>query len=486
VVRQAMPGMKVRSLTTRVLTIATIWAAIALLVLAVIISTLYRQGTERGFKEVLRAQLYNVINSVTINASGQLEGNPQFGDLRFAQPQTGWYYIVDPINNEAAERLASVSLGGETLPVVDLSTVPFDTFYERFYEITDPFGNGILVAETEVVLDDEGRAARFRLTGNKDAVEADVADFTQTMAFAFVVFGLGSLLANAAAILFGLRPLDSVRRSLESVRNGESASLEGEFPREIEPLAGEVNALIQSNHRVVERARMQVGNLAHSLKTPIAVLLNEARTMNPDHASLVASQAEAMRCQVQSYLDRARIAAQVGSVLARTDARAALDRLLRVMRRLNPALTFTARVDPPHVLFAVEQQDLEEIAGNLLDNASRFATTTVRLAVEPCAKPALAGIVDREDATATPNQGEWLCLTVEDDGPGLSRDEIVEAMKRGRRLDESTPGTGLGLSIVLVTAREYGGDVALDRSGLGGLRAQVWLPRAAQAGRNIP
>lgn len=459
---------KVRSLTARVLIVATLWAAIALVVLAGIITTLYRQSTEQAFRELLRAQLYNVINSVWISQEGQLRGEPEFGDLRYYRPQTGWYWIVETIDGEAKQRISSVSIGNGDLDRVPLSEEPFNSFYERTYEMTDPYGNHIVVVESEVELNDEGRAARFRLTGNHAVVEQDVANFTRNLVIAFLIFGLGSLAANAGAILFGLRPLDSVRRSLESIRNGESRRLDSEFPREIAPLASELNALIDTNHRVVERARMQVGNLAHSLKTPLAVLFNESRQMDKEHGRLVASQVETMQTQVQTYLDRARIAAQKGSVLARVDAEPALQRLVRVMQRLNPELFFDLDVAQGVPTVAMEQQDLEEVVGNLLENAAKFAKTTVKVTVVPDVEPPA-----KAEETET---GRWLALTVEDDGPGLEEADIETAMKRGERIDESLPGTGLGLSIVQEIAREYNGNVKLDRSRLGGVRARVIVP----------
>lgn len=459
---------RVRSLTARVLIVGTVWAAIALVVLALIITTLYRQNTERAFRELLRAQLYNVINSVWINREGELRGEPEFGDLRYYRPQTGWYWIVETIDSEAQQRKSSVSIGAGDLERPALSEEPFNAFYERAYDMVDPYGNHIVVVESEVELNDEGRAARFRLTGNHALVERDVAEFTRNLVIAFAIFGLGSLAANAAAILFGLKPLDSVRRSLESIRNGETTRLDGEFPREIQPLANELNALIDTNHRVVERARMQVGNLAHSLKTPLAVLYNESAVMEPERGKLVATQVETMQTQVQTYLDRARIAAQKGSVLARTDPRPVLERLIRVMERLNPDIAFELEAGEVLPTVAMEQQDLEEIAGNLMENAGKFARSLVRVeVVGDAAAPAGAGGDGAQ---------RWVALCVEDDGPGLTEDEIAIAMKRGERLDETKPGTGLGLSIVQEIAREYAGAVMLDRSSLGGLRAKVVLP----------
>jgi len=458
--------MRIRSLTARVLLLATLWSAAALVTIALVISALYRQGAERGFNNLLRAQLYNVINSVSIGDGESLSGTPELGDLRFSQPMTGWYWLVEPLSTFNAAPLASTSLGIAELPVPSREEAPFDAQYERFYEMTDAFGNHLRVAETEVVLDNDGRAARFRVTGNLEVVEEDISFFSRRLYAALAVFGFGGLLVNGLAILHGLKPLERAKRALEKIRAGEAERIEGEFPREIEPLANEINALIDSNRRIVERARMQVGNLAHSLKTPIAVLLNEARVLAKPHSDLVASQAEAMQGQVSSYLNRARIAAQRESILARTEAEPVLERLVRVMRRLNPDMTFDLRI-APGLVFAMEQQDVEETVGNLLENAARFAVSRVAIAASPAEAPEAAGDAGRRD---------WIEVTVEDDGPGLEPDQIVEALKRGRRLDETKPGTGLGLSIVNEISSEYQGSFGLSRSAGGGLRARLVLP----------
>jgi len=234
------------------------------------------------------------------------------------------------------------------------------------------------------------------------------------------------------------------------------------------PIFTDINARIDSNRRIVDRARMQVGDLARSLKTPLAVLLNEARTLDQGHRELMKSQAEAMQAQVQSYLNRARIAAQRESVLVRTEAEPVLERLARVMRRLNPDKEFHLSVAPGSVL-AMEQQDVEETVGNLLENAARFCRTGVWITAAPAADP--RGSVETDGVRRT-----WLEISVEDDGPGLDPEQVGEAMKRGRRLDESRPGAGLGLSIVREIAGEYQGTFDLGRGRLGGLRAMLLLP----------
>ncbi|WP_113504645.1 sensor histidine kinase [Hyphomicrobiales bacterium] len=460
--------MAIRSLTARVLVVSTVWAVVALVVIGVVISELYRQGSERGFKDLLRAQLFNVVNSISVNERTVLSGSPQLGDLRFSQPQTGWYWIVDPIGEFDTPPLISTSLGNGKLPIASVDEVPFDTGYVRFYTTKDPFGNEVEVSETEVVLDIQGHTARFRVAGNRDVLEADINRFTRNLTIALSIFGLGGLGVNALTILFGLRPLDEVRRSMEKIRAGESERLDGAFPREIQPLANEVNALIDSNRRIVERARMQVGNLAHSLKTPIAVLLNEARVLEASHGELVRTQVDAMQTQVQSYLSRARIAAQRESVLARTEAQPALERLVRVMRKLNPEKQVHLSINPPGLVLAMELQDVEETVGNLLENAARHARNEVWLNVRPAPSEVHAKEPGRQ----------WIVLDIDDDGPGLNPDQIAVAMKRGKRLDESKPGTGLGLSIVSEIVREYQGTITLSRRDEGGLRAELVLPAA--------
>jgi signal transduction histidine kinase len=454
--------MRQGSLTARVLLFASIWAVIALVAIAIVISQLYRNGSERAFADLLRAQLNSVINAVSIDPAGRLAGNPQLGDLVFDQPGSGWIWLVEPLGDVLGPRLASISIGEAAIAAPPVETLPFDQRYLRFYPAQDNAGNQLVVAETEVELDDQGRAARFRVAGNRAVLDSEIADFSNNLYLALAVFGIGSLLVNAVAILYGLRPLDHARQALGRIRAGEADQLDGAFPREIAPLAREINALIEANRRVVERARMQVGNLAHSLKTPIAVLINEARDMTPDHSKLVRAQAETMQAQVQTYLARARIAAQRGSVLARTEAAPVIERLVRVMAKLNRDVTFRADIEPRAAVLAMEAQDLEEALGNLIENAAKFARTEVIVRLRPEPQP--------------PDRRVMYRIDIDDDGPGLDDAGMAEAVKRGRRLDETKPGTGLGLSIVDEIASEYQGGFALARAHSGGLSARLTLP----------
>ncbi len=246
------------------------------------------------------------------------------------------------------------------------------------------------------------------------------------------------------------------------MRSGKETRFEGPFPAEIEPLARELNALLESNQQIIERARTQVGNLAHALKTPLSVVINEARANRTPFAVKIAEQAQIMRSQVNHYLDRARIAAKVDVIGAVTDVGPAITRLVRAMRRIHGDRGISldcAGLDGAR--FKGEQQDLEEIVGNLVDNACKWASS--RVAIE----------VGLEQPAPDRNV---LRVVVDDDGPGLTPAERAQVAQRGKRLDQSKPGSGLGLAIVLELATLYGGNLTLGSSPIGGLRAQLTLP----------
>jgi signal transduction histidine kinase len=264
-------------------------------------------------------------------------------------------------------------------------------------------------------------------------------------------------------VRFGLQPLRRIEQALSAVRAGEASTLEGELPAEIEPLQHELNQLINSNQDIVERARTQVGNLAHALKTPLAVIINEAREDKSPFAAKVADQANLMRNQINHYLDRARMAARVG-IGRSTEVRPVAEALGRALERINSDRGISIGIEcASGVRFQGEKQDLEEMLGNLMDNACKWARARVVVTATAPARDA------KGDARR-------IVITVEDDGPGLNTEERARIGKRGMRLDETKPGSGLGLSIVNDLAQSYRGRFSLDPSGLGGLLARLELP----------
>ncbi|MEP9397208.1 ATP-binding protein [Mesorhizobium sp. KR2-14] len=451
-----------RSVAFRVIAFSTVWAVVALIVIYTVIATLYRQASERGFESLLSAHLFNLIGSVGVSEPGVLTGGPDLGDLRFSEPESGWYWAVEPVSPGLSGTLRSLSTT-ETIPSPQVSEVPFNASFQRNYRMQGISGEEIEVLENEFVLDAKNRIARFRVMGNRSELEKEIGAFDKRLFTYLSMFGVGMIAINAIAILLGLRPLGRVREALAMVREGRAQRLDGKFPVEIEPLANETNALIDNNRRIIERSRTQVGNLAHSLKTPLAVLLNEGRAIGGEKGKLIADQAAAMQSQVEHYLRRARVAAQRDSVVFRTPVTPVLQRMVRVMAKLNPGINLSLVAPPAEIVFGGEREDLEEIVGNLLENAMKWADGNVRVSV--------AQIGQQASASAE------FSLVIEDDGPGIPEEKAREALRRGKRLDETKPGTGLGLAIVAELVNEYGGRLMLERSSLGGLKAIVQLRR---------
>jgi signal transduction histidine kinase len=450
-----------RSLAFRVVAFSTIWAIVTLIVIYTVIAALYRETSERGFDSLLSAHLFNLIGSVGVSPTGALTGAPDLGDLRFSEPQSGWYWEVEPISQGLAGRLRSLSMT-RSVPSPDVAEAPFNSSFQRNYVTEGLGGEELEVFENEFVLDAQNRVARFRVMGNRSELENEIGIFERRLFTYLSLFGIGMIAINAAAILLGLRPLARVRQALAQVREGTAQRLGGSFPTEIEPLANETNALIENNRRIVERSRTQVGNLAHSLKTPLAVLLNEARALGGEKGRIIADQAAAMQGQLEHYLQRARIAAQRDSVVYRTPVTPLLERMARVMAKLNAGMTVTFVPPGEEMIFAGEREDLEEIVGNLLENAMKWGRRRVTISLS---------------ATPPVDGQNMFAIIIEDDGPGIPDDKAREVMKRGKRLDETKPGTGLGLAIVSDLVNEYGGRIELGRAALGGLKAVVLLRR---------
>ncbi|MER8548655.1 MULTISPECIES: ATP-binding protein [unclassified Mesorhizobium] len=454
-----------RSVAFRVIAFSTVWAILTLVVIFTLITTLYRQASERGFDSLLSAHLFNLIGSVGVSESGQLTGAPDLGDLRFSEPNSGWYWSVEPASEGVHGDLHSSSMT-KAIPSPSVAEVPFNASFQRSYSADGIEGEQLEVFESEFVLDAKNRAARFRVMGNQTELEQEIATFQRRLLTYLSLFGVGMIAINAIAILLGLQPLRRVRNALAMVREGTAQRLDGRFPAEIEPLANETNALIENNRRIVERSRTQVGNLAHSLKTPLAVLLNEGRALGGAKGQLIAEQAASMQKQVDHYLQRARVAAQRDSVVYRTPVAPLVQRMVRVLQKLNPQTALSLSLPATDIVFAGEREDLEELLGNLLDNAMKWARSAVAVSVKPISSKGGAG---------TEGAANLFEISIEDDGPGIPDDKAREVLQRGRRLDETKPGSGLGLAIVADLVNEYGGSLALERSIMGGLKAMVRL-----------
>jgi signal transduction histidine kinase len=360
----------------------------------------------------------------------------------------------------------SDSLYGEDLTVpADLPGRLDDAYGQTItYNATGPAGEPLRVAASMKSLPGRTTPVVFFAAIDRSNVDVDTRQFATLTWVALLILGFILVSAVFIQVQVGLRPLYDLRNEIAAVRHGQAARIERSYPLEIQPLAEQVNRLLAHNQEVVERQRTHVGNLAHALKTPISVMLAEAGTAEGPLPELVRRQTRVMQGQVDHHLRRARAAARAAHGLGETTpVPEVLDELAvmieQVFRDKRAEIDWRA---PDDLAFLGERQDLQEILGNLIENAAKFSTRRVRV-------------------SAGQNGLGQMVVVVEDDGPGLPADQRETVMKRGARLDESAPGSGLGLSIVEDLTRAYGGRLTLGDSDMGGLKVVLELPAAHAA-----
>ncbi|MBU1336591.1 MAG: ATP-binding protein [Devosia sp.] len=431
------------------------WLILALVATGFLLTDLYSRALDTSLSETLDFHVESLTGAL-LEAGDPMSDEIALTDPRFERPRSGWYWAIRDADGTLYN--LSTSVVGIDLPVL---MGPADARGRRTAILDDAFGTEMRVVERTVTV--APTSYQIVVTGNLSEILELVGEFRgQT----FIVLGaVGVMLAIMSAIVarFAMRPIDRLSAAIESVREGESVTVGGTYPREIAPLAEEVNELLRSNAQIIERARNQVGNLAHGLKTPIAVLRNEAAARKGVLADVVMSESEKMSTMVATYLERARLAARTSVVGKKADPTMVMLRLTRVMRKINPDCTIAfQRPDASLPWFRGDEADLEEMAGNLLDNACKWSKGQV-------------GVRLSSERSET---GTMLLIRIDDNGPGLSEEDAQKVLRRGVRLDEKTPGSGLGLDIVKELVDVYGGSLALKRSALGGLLAELRLPTA--------
>jgi signal transduction histidine kinase len=452
------------SIAQRLFISAIGWSVALLLIAGVIFSTLYSRTAEQALDQRLNVYLRALVADLVTSAEDKKFELGQLGEPQFELPLSGWYWQITQLVEENPTVRASRSLFAYRLPPLADLKIPAGLGGARQGYSVDPEGRRIRIIEREIEVDDYG-TFRVQVAANTNEVERQVWHFQIILIITFVILALGLAGASVLQVQFGLRPLRSLQDEVSAIRRGEREKIEGRFPDDLAPLAGELNLLIAANREILERARTQVGNLAHALKTPLSVLLNEAKTESPSLADKVHDQVAIMRDQVTWYLDRARAAARAAVVGASTEIEPVVTSLLRTFSKVysERSIDFHCGISAD-LRFRGEKQDLQEIIGNLLDNAGKWAAARVEVS-----------------ATAIPESAESRAsieLFIDDDGPGLPEGSRQEALARGKRLDETKPGSGLGLAIVADLVAGHGGEIALEDSPLGGLRVRLRLPAA--------
>lgn len=461
--------MRFDSLAFRLIAASMAWTLLVLPLAGFIIYTLYQDDVQASFDSRLEKLVTAItIDSMLVGSQTPVAPNNLYEPL-FEVTHSGWYWQIKPLDDQSTATLRSASLATAALPSPEQLGYPPDPDTNmRWRNDVGPDGKPVRIVEVVDTLGHRDNAPRYSIVvaGPSEWLEYSVATFRNSLTLALALAGAALLGLMLFQIRFGLSPLKKVEQALAQIRSGEAARLEGSVPAEIEPLRDELNALIQSNEDIIERARTQVGNLAHGLKTPIAVIANEARENKSKLGDKVIEQTQIMSDQVQHYLERARMVARVGAIGRITPVKDVVAPLVRALEKIHSDKAISISVDcPDNALFSGEKHDLEEMLGNLLDNACKWAESKVCLQAK----------VVRPDERAGPPR---LQIIVEDDGPGLSAEQRARIGKRGLRLDETKPGTGLGLSIVIDLAQSYRGKLTLFKASLGGLKASLDLPAA--------
>jgi len=452
-----------RSIAARLFLTAAALSSVVLLVASLLLTQYYRRTAEEVFEQRLDVYLRAIVADVSQSGEEGRTGPGQLGDPQFELALSGWYWQITRLDGDAHEIKASRSLFAARLPKLSVLGVSAEVGGFRRGSALGPDGRMLRIVERVIDVGDTG-IYLVQVAASPEETEREIARFRFSLTVAFALLAIALAIAAGIQVSFGLRPLRLLQGELASIRRGERERISGVYPSEVAPLADELNLLIGANRDIVERARTQVGNLAHALKTPLSVIVNEADASPGPLAEKVDEQAAVMRDQIAYYLDRARVAARAGAIGSVTQVAPVIEALLRTFAKIYGERGVVYAGEAPTAMrFLGERQDLEEMVGNLLDNAGKWAGGKVSIAVATETAPNATGRV-------------LLLLTIDDDGPGLAPEQREAATRRGQRLDETKPGSGLGLSIVADLAAAYGGSLRLETSPLGGLRAELRLP----------
>jgi signal transduction histidine kinase len=439
------------SLTRRMIGVAAIWIGVLLLIGGYALDRVLTRSIVDNFDQQLEYVLNAMIAASEIGPDGEVRFTRPPADQRFLEPYSGAYF---QISGKGQETFPSRSLWDRRL-AADGNHQDIELHKRDSFEFE---GEPLRILERDVVLPGSKVRWRFQVAQSRDAIDGQIRELRTTLVRSFAALGLGLLMLAALQAFYGLWPLRRVRREVVAIRSGTQTRIAENFPREINPLVDEINELLAHSEAQAEEARRHAGNLAHALKTPLTVINNAATAHSDDLDQTVIREASVMRRQVDHHLARARAIGRRASAQARATVWTSVQAVERAVTTLYENVTIDVAGDR-NVQVRVERQDLDEMLGNLVENAAKYGNGRVFVTVEP-------------------PEGGNVAVLIEDDGPGIPADQRAELFTRGTRLDTTgKPGTGLGLAIVRDVAEIYGGSIHLEQSeDLGGLLARLILP----------
>ena len=440
------------SLSKRMILIAAAWIALLLLGGGFALDRVLKTAVTRNFDDQLEYVLQSRLLTSEIGPEGEVLFNRELADQRFLEPGSGLYWQVSAPGQEP---FPSRSLWDRRLAYGS----PHRDRAPHYYDSAQFSDEKLRIVERDVTLPGSKVRWRFQVAQNRAGLDDQIAILRRTLIRSFLLLAIGLIVMAALQTFYGLWPLRKVREEIARMRSGQASRVASAMPDEVAPMVEELNALVEHNERQAEEARRHAGNLAHALKTPLTVIMNAATADADDLGETVIREARTMRRQVDHHLARARAVGRRGSAHSRAEVWPSLESVERAVARLYRHVRID--IDGPKTLQVhVERQDLDEMLGNLIENAAKYGGGSVFVTVG-----AQAGFVE---------------FLIEDDGAGIPEDERTRIFDRGVRLDTGKPGTGLGLAIVRDVAEIYEGTVSLEESeDLGGLLVRLRLPAAS-------
>ena len=446
--------MRIHSLRFRLLAAAAVSVSLALIAAAFGLVLLFEHHVERRLDQELETDLRQLIARIELDADGRIHIGSELSDPRFEEPLSGWYWQIQ--DDERLMLLRSRSLWDAKL---DLPKDQLDLGVVHRHVLIGPDAQSLMVREQQVIMHPQAEARRLRVAVAMDRSELLIARqaFSADMLPYLALLALALMGASWVYVRMGLLPLDHVRQGVLAISSGDAQRLPDEFPDEVMPLVDEINELLKARDDAVERARAWTADLAHGLKTPLTALGADAQKLrNSGHVDMAENLdqlAQAMRRRVDRELIRARLRTAGVLVPRHADMVAVAKGVIATLVRTPLGSRLAWNADLPQALeVGMARDDLTELLGNLMDNASKWARDQVRISVA------------QDDGTR---------IIIEDDGPGVPHSELTNLVKRGVRLDEQTAGSGLGLAIARDILDAYGGQLSFSRSELGGLAVSI-------------
>tara|TARA_A100001011_G_scaffold89342_1_gene93828 strand:+ start:508 stop:1848 length:1341 start_codon:yes stop_codon:yes gene_type:complete len=440
------------SLAVRLFFSATVWIILTLLSAGLLLSDLNKKNNLEAFDDRLNLLLETLIGGSKVDSSDSITVVTSIGDPRFFQPYSGWYWQINK-GNKTLSRSRSMwdQVFTDDKRLIGGRTQFIDSVGNNKEQVIEQ--KNLYIVEREISFPGITEPITFILSGDTFEYKENIKNFDNTLSTILIFLGVGLMIAVFLQVRFGLLPLNKIKDALFKIRNGDKKKLEAKYPLEVQPLAIEINDLLEHNEKIVERARTHVGNLAHVLKTPLAVITNEIDKEN----KLLSNQITLMKKHIDRYLNKAHLESVGKNIKSKIAFLEFLNKMVLIFQKLYPDKEIQLQKGFKEFFVYGSLEDMEELVGNLIENACKWGREKVRIRFE--------------------NHGKnEVKILIEDDGPGLEQEQKNKVFTRGFRVDEQTPGSGLGLNIVKDILEIYKGEIWLEKSNLGGLKVNIIIP----------